>query len=105
MRKSATKRPETTEQQANGTTTFNFDVVKIANKKYEHSSIDVAGEFTRANITHAFMLEHYSQEEIDRINSVTSQSESAMDVLKMQSFNALQAEINGWIDNELGISF
>jgi len=105
MRIKGKTRPETMQNQANGSVRFAYDVVKNGKNDYTYSVLDVAGEPNRANIEHAFLLEHYSGEEIDRIKGVTSHSDDATDVLKTNTFEALKAEINGFINKELGYNF
>ena len=97
-------RPEATVPQQNGTVRFNFNIKEVENG-FSYDSVDVAGEFTRNNICHAFLLGHYEQSEIDELLSTLCESDEPIDKLRWDGYNALKAVINGWIDIQLGSDF
>lgn len=104
MKEFSTTLPKITVPQYDGTMRFNYNV-KEFDDGYTYDSIDVAGEFTRDNICYAFLLEHYESQEIDELVSYLCNSDKTIDKLRWSAYQALKAEINGWIDLLLGVSF
>lgn len=104
MKVFSTTTPVSTAPQENGTTRFNYNVKEV-DDGYSYDSVDVAGEFTRENICHAFLLGHYEGQEIDELVSTLCNSRVALDKLRWAAYKALKSEINGWIDYILGNDF
>ena len=103
-KKTSPTRPPYQEAQADGTTRFAFNIIE-RNNLFEYNYLDVPGNFTRANIEYTYLLNYYTREEIDEIIGVISHSSEPIDVLITNRYNATKAEINGWIDIELGHDF
>jgi hypothetical protein len=104
MREFSPTLPQTTEQQPNGTTKYNYDIEQV-DGGYRYSPLYVAGNFTRSNIEYAYLLEFYTPQDIDEIIGVISHSDKPIDIIKTQMFNAIKAMINGFIDSDFGPDF
>lgn len=104
MREFSPTLPPTTEQQPNGTIKYNYDIEQV-DGGYRYSVLYVAGNFTRANIEYAYLLEFYTSQEIDEIIGVISHSDKPIDIIKKQMFNAIKAMINGFVDADFGPDF